>query len=75
MPIYPDDRVLIAIMNNKKNWQRVLHEGWYRYFAEEQLTLWAGSFSPSFLETSGFLQNSKIHLKITRDGSVETPFY
>ena len=30
MPIYPDDRILVAIMNNKKDWQRVLHEGWYR---------------------------------------------
>ena len=30
IPIYPDDRVLIAIMNNKKDWQRVLDEGWYR---------------------------------------------
>jgi hypothetical protein len=30
MPIYPDDRVLVAIMNNKKDWQRVLDEGWYR---------------------------------------------
>ncbi len=30
MLIYPDDRVLVAIMNNKKDWQRVLDEGWYR---------------------------------------------
>lgn len=30
MVIYPDDRVLVAIMNNKKDWQRVLDEGWYR---------------------------------------------
>jgi hypothetical protein len=28
--IYPDDRVLVAIMNNKKDWQLVLDEGWYR---------------------------------------------
>jgi hypothetical protein len=28
--IYPDDRVLIAIMNNKKDWRRVQEEGWYR---------------------------------------------
>lgn len=30
MPIYPDDRVLVAIMNNKKDWQRVLDQKWYR---------------------------------------------
>lgn len=30
MLIYPDDRVLVAIMNNKKDWQRVQDEGWYR---------------------------------------------
>ena len=30
MTIYPDDRILVAIMNNKKDWQRVLDEGWYR---------------------------------------------
>jgi len=30
MVIYPDDRILVAIMNNKKDWQRVLDEGWYR---------------------------------------------
>jgi hypothetical protein len=30
MIIYPDDRVLVAVMNNKKDWQRVLDEGWYR---------------------------------------------
>ena len=30
MPIYPDDRILVAIMNNKKDWQRVLDESWYR---------------------------------------------
>jgi hypothetical protein len=28
--IYPDDRILVAIMNNKQDWQRVLDEGWYR---------------------------------------------
>ncbi len=28
--MYPDDRVLIAIMNNKADWERVLDEGWYR---------------------------------------------
>ena len=30
MLIYPDDRVLIAVMNNKKDWQRVQDEHWYR---------------------------------------------
>ena len=30
MPIYPDDRILVAIMNNKKDWQQVLDEGRYR---------------------------------------------
>lgn len=28
--IYPDDRVLIAIMNNKEDWRRVQEEHWYR---------------------------------------------
>ena len=30
MIIYPDDRVLVAVMNNLENWQRVQDEGWYR---------------------------------------------
>ena len=30
MLIFPDDRVLIAIMNNKPDWRRVQEEGWYR---------------------------------------------
>lgn len=30
MLIYPDDRVLVAIMNNAQDWQRVQTEGWYR---------------------------------------------
>lgn len=30
MFIYPDDRVLVAIVNNKNDWQRVLDERWYR---------------------------------------------
>ena len=30
MIIYPDDRVLVAIMNNLEDWQRVQDEGWYR---------------------------------------------
>ncbi len=30
MLIYPDDRVLVAVMNNQADWQRVLDEGWYR---------------------------------------------
>lgn len=28
--IFPDDRILVAVMNNKKDWQRVQAEGWYR---------------------------------------------
>ena len=30
MLIYPDDRVLVAVMNNLKDWQRVQDKGWYR---------------------------------------------
>jgi hypothetical protein len=30
MIIYPDGRVLVAIMNNLEDWQRVQDEGWYR---------------------------------------------
>jgi hypothetical protein len=30
MIIYPEDRILVALMNNAKDWQRVLDEGWYR---------------------------------------------
>ena len=30
MIIYPDDRVLVAVMNNLEDWQRVQDEGWYR---------------------------------------------
>lgn len=30
MLIYPDDRVLVAIMNNPGDWRRVQDEGWYR---------------------------------------------
>jgi hypothetical protein len=30
LPIYPDDRVLVAIMNNMADWQRVQDESWYR---------------------------------------------
>jgi hypothetical protein len=30
MVIHPDDRILVAIMNNRQDWQRVLDEGWYR---------------------------------------------
>jgi hypothetical protein len=30
MIIYPDDRVLVAVMNNRADWQRVQDEGWYR---------------------------------------------
>lgn len=28
--MYPDDRVLVAIMNNQKDWERVQDEYWYR---------------------------------------------
>jgi hypothetical protein len=28
--IYPDDRVLVAIMNNEDDWRRVQEERWYR---------------------------------------------
>jgi hypothetical protein len=30
MIIYPDDRVLVAVMNNLEDWKRVQDEGWYR---------------------------------------------
>lgn len=30
MQISPDDRVLVAILNNKRDWQRVQDEHWYR---------------------------------------------
>lgn len=30
MIIYPDDRVLVAVINNLEDWQRVQDEGWYR---------------------------------------------
>lgn len=30
MLIYPDDRVLVAIMNNLEDWRRVQEEHWYR---------------------------------------------
>jgi hypothetical protein len=30
MLIYPDDRVLVAIMNNPEDWRRVQEEHWYR---------------------------------------------
>lgn len=28
--IFPDDRILIAIMNNRADWRRVREAGWYR---------------------------------------------
>jgi hypothetical protein len=28
--MYPDDQVLVAIMNNRADWKRVQTEGWYR---------------------------------------------
>lgn len=30
MLIYPDDRVLVAVLNNLEDWQRVQDEHWYR---------------------------------------------
>ncbi|MBE7473281.1 MAG: hypothetical protein DPW09_35070 [Anaerolineae bacterium] len=30
MLIHPDDRVLVAVMNKRADWQRVQAEGWYR---------------------------------------------
>lgn len=30
MIIHPDDRVLVAVMNNKEDWRRVQEEYWYR---------------------------------------------
>jgi hypothetical protein len=30
MLIYPDDRVLVAVINNLEDWQRVQDEQWYR---------------------------------------------
>jgi len=30
MIIYPDDRILVAVMNNQEDWQRIQDEGWYR---------------------------------------------
>ena len=30
MVIYPDDRILVAIMNNNEDWQRVQENRWYR---------------------------------------------
>lgn len=33
--MYPDDRVLIAIMNNHDDWARVQTEGWYRIPAKK----------------------------------------
>lgn len=30
MLIYPDDRVLVAVMNNLEDWQRVQDDNWYR---------------------------------------------
>lgn len=30
MIIYPDDRILIAVMNNPQDWEIVQDEGWYR---------------------------------------------
>ena len=38
MLIYPDDRVLVAIMNNLEDWQRVQDEHWYRIPAKHAPT-------------------------------------
>jgi hypothetical protein len=35
MIIYPDDRVLVVIVNNLVDWERVLNEGWYRIPAKK----------------------------------------
>jgi hypothetical protein len=35
--IYPDDRVLVAVMNNLEDWRRVQEEGWYRIPAKHAL--------------------------------------
>ena len=35
MLIYPDDRVLVAVMNNLEDWQRVQEESWYRIPAKQ----------------------------------------
>lgn len=35
MIIYPDDQVLVAIMNNRADWERVQNEGWYRIPAKK----------------------------------------
>ena len=33
--MYPDDQVLVAIMNNRADWERVQGEGWYRIPAKK----------------------------------------
>lgn len=33
--MYPDDQVLVAIMNNRADWERVQAEGWYRIPAKK----------------------------------------
>lgn len=30
MMIYPDDRILVVVLNDPADWQRVQDEGWYR---------------------------------------------
>jgi hypothetical protein len=30
MTVHPDDRILVAIMNNRRDWALVENEGWYR---------------------------------------------
>lgn len=33
--VYPDDRVLIAIVNNRKDWETIYREQWYRIPAKK----------------------------------------
>lgn len=37
--MYPEDQVLIAIMNNLKDWKRAQSEGWYRIPAKKAPTI------------------------------------
>jgi hypothetical protein len=41
--MYPDDQVLVAIMNNPADWERVQSEGWYRIPAKK-----APGIAPNF---------------------------
>lgn len=35
MIIYPDDRILVAVVNNPTDWQTIQTEGWYRLPAKQ----------------------------------------